>query len=462
MILTIGLLLLLVSSLVIPVPNSIQVLRVAEMFRRISLLIVIGYFIFLLNAYSSDSFYLWDGQIRINSIIICNELITMIIVAFLLSIGVFPRLEIYMIIMTGLVGIVNMISSNDMLITLLSLQLINVSFYLLLGTNKTSEAALSAAFKYLLLSAFTTTIFIGGVISLYAMYGTLNYDSLFIAASMDPNLAQWVVLLLVGAVVFKLGAAPFHFWGPDVYDSTPTLFTAWLITLPKLALLSFLTAIFPLISTDILAYFLGPVAFLSLLIGSVGLGAQKRIKRLLAFSTISHMGYLVFALVTLDLGAFSFYYAIYILTTVSLFGCLLAMNTANINSPHMITQLSGIYLLNPALAVGFAISLFSLAGVPPFAGFIAKICILFSLVRFDLMFYTASLVVASTISTAYYLRIVKTMFLDLPVIKQTSLAVDYNAAVVISLVSSVLIFVIVKGLTVFTVLSIYIYVYIYI
>jgi proton-translocating NADH-quinone oxidoreductase chain N len=422
------------------------------MFRRISILFVVAYFIFLLNGYSylGSPIYLWDGQIKITNTIIWNELLTMIVVGFLLSIGVFSRIEIYMILLTGLVGIINMISSNDFLVTLLSLQLINVSFYLLLGTNKTSEAALSAAFKYLLLSAFTTTIFLAGVISLYANYGTLNYDSLFIASNMNPT-ADWVLLLLVGAVVFKLGAAPFHFWGPDVYDNSPTIYTAWLITLPKLALLSFLVAIFPLISENILAYFLGPVAFLSVIIGSIGLGAQERIKRLLAFSTISHMGFLMFALVTMDLNTFSFYYAIYLLTTVSLFGCLLAFGGRSVN---MITQLSGMYLLNPALAIVFAISFFSLAGIPPLAGFFAKLWVLFSLVRFDFIFYALVLVVTSTISTAYYLRIIKISFLDLPVIKETNLTVSSNASVIISLVTMMLVFFMFKPSTLISLFTI--------
>ncbi len=150
----------------------------------------------------------------------------MCMVSLLLLITQLERSEIYFIILISLIGVINMITSNDLLISQLSLQQINLAFYFLLSINKTSEAALSAGMKYLLLSAFTTALFQLSIVMIYSNVGTLNYDNQFMASEyLDLT---WPMFFFFVAIFFKLGVAPFHSWVPDVYEGSPTIVAAWL------------------------------------------------------------------------------------------------------------------------------------------------------------------------------------------------------------------------------------------
>lgn len=424
MILGIGILFLQQGNWLIPATSR------SIIYGRVSVLFVLSYLIFLIIGLNNlnwlDNQTLYDGLLSQNGTIQGNEFYVMLISQLVqyTTINYQKRSEIYLIILSGLVGVINLISSNDQLVSQLSLQQINLSFYFLLSIEKTSEAAMSAALKYLLLSAFTTTLFLFSIALLYGIYGTVNIEYLRFTSLYANAGHSWAILQQLSSQQFKLGAAPFYNWIADVYEGSPTAITIFLATIPKVAILAFILNIKELlqIDTEIISF----AAVLSLLVGSIGLGFQTRFKRIIAFSTVSHMGFILLALINADFTSLIFYYIIYALTTVNVFTIQLNCKTSTI---------SGIYLLNPALAISLAICFFSLAGIPPLGGFFAKIYVLLNLMyNHDYLLATLA-IITSTISTGYYIRVIKKSYLEIPVNSSDSLVQNNSSSLVVSILT---------------------------
>ena len=277
--------------------------------------------------------------------------------------------EIFLIFLTNFLGINFLIFSNDLLITVISWELFNFSLYLLVSINSYSESSLSASLKYFILSAQSTGFLLLGITQIHLIIGNTNYDNIFSSLENINNLGlELGLFLILSTFLFKLSAAPFYNWAPDLYNSLNSNITKWMIIIPKITVLSIIyqqsNDSYNLFqnnfhSIDILLAFSGT---LSLIIGSLGLINQWNIKRLLAYSGISHIGYILLALYSNDINYYIIYKIIYSVTTINILTILLSLSQYYGREIFYINQLIGIYRLNPFLAIAFAISLFSLAG----------------------------------------------------------------------------------------------------
>ena len=265
------------------------------------------------------------------------------------------------------------------------------------------------------------------------------------------------VLLMVVGLLFKVSAAPFHNWAPDVYDGVPTMVTSWLVTMPKISLLVFILefqGFTQLTNWSSWTYLLLISSLLSLMIGTIGGLSQYRIKRLLAYSTISHVGFLLLALAINSeesVESFLFYLIQYSLTNVNVFFILIAFGyllhtrgLATYSPVQFINQLKGQFQVNPLLGISLAICLFSLAGIPPLVGFFGKQMILYAATHNGNFFLALVAILTSVVSAAYYLRVIKVIHFDPYTVTDTNVVnketVTTSSSLVIATLTLLLIF----------------------
>jgi NADH-ubiquinone oxidoreductase chain 2 len=356
-----------------------------------------------------------------------------------------------------------LISSADLVSMYLSIELQSFAVYILAALYRDSESATSAGLKYFLLGGLSSGLILLGSALVYAYTGLTNFEGIFSLLSVTggDDLANGAILpavtigltITVVGFLFKIAAAPFHNWAPDVYDGTPTIVTTWLTIMPKISIMIFLLELVTGLAPTSLAlpFFSGNLdviknlllisSLLSLIIGTVVGLAQFRIKRLLAYSTISHVGFLLLALAINSqesIESFLFYLVQYSLTNLNAFLIILAfgyiIKGAVISSRdsstdiEFISQLKGQFKANPLLGLALAICLFSMAGIPPLMGFFAKQMVLYSATHSGYYFMSLVAIVVSVISAAYYLRIVRVIhFSDLPEGSTTSATSNSDA-----------------------------------
>lgn len=359
--------------------------------------------------------------------------------------------EYSLIILFSVAGGSLLISSADLVSMYLSIELQSFAVYILATIYKNSLSSTSAGLKYFLLGGLSSCLILLGSGIIYTYTGLSNLESIYslVSVSDSININQGftlgLTLILVG-FLFKVSAAPFHNWAPDVYDNVPTIVTTWLSIMPKISIFIFLLEIqsLPWIDYNILNVefynknLLLISSLLSLIIGSVVGLAQVRIKRLLTYSTISHVGFLLLALsinTEQSVEAFLFYIVQYTITNLNLFLILLSFgyilyikpknnflysnisnnlskdtNNYKLNDKNdieNITDLKGQFNNNPILGLTFAISLFSMAGIPPLIGFFGKQQVLYSATYNGYYFLSLVAIIVSVISASYYLKIIK-------------------------------------------------------
>ncbi len=331
-----------------------------------------------------------------------------------------------LIILFSTLGMISLISSSDLITMFLSIELQSFALYILATMNRNSESAVAAGLKYFLLGGLSSCFILLGSTLIYSYTGLTNFESLnilqsVIGQSFEGNsynyLAIGCIILTIG-LLFKIGAAPLHSWAPDVYDGVPTIVTTWLTIMPKLSILVFFIMNNFLIEPNLLMI----SALLSLLLGSITGLAQYKIKRLLAYSTISHVGLILLALGNESINGLEstiFYIVQYSITSLNIFlilillGYTLSINkTISVYSPiQFISQLRGQFFNNPTLSIALALSLFSMSGIPPLIGFFGKYFVINSALMNGNYFLSLVVILTSVISTVYYLLIVKTLFL---------------------------------------------------
>lgn len=354
--------------------------------------------------------------------------------------------EYPLILLFSILGGTLLVSSNDLIAIYLSIELQSFAVYILATLYKDSEEATSAGLKYFLLGGLSSCIILLGAALIYSYTGLTNLESIFNLLLTVNSLSDVIIipmigmLLIITGLLFKIAAAPLHNWAIDVYSQVPTIVTTWLIIMPKITIVLFLLQFVSLALVHIpsfeglgvIKYIFIVSALFSLVIGSlVGL-AQYRIKRLLAYSTVSHVGFLLLALgVSSEMSTESllFYITQYSVTNLNVFLILLAfsytmrtkvLEKANgssdkwvINSHdsdiNYIYELKGQFKENPLLALSLGISLFSLAGIPPLLGFYAKQQILYTTIQNGYYFMSIVAIIVSVISASYYLQIIKVM-----------------------------------------------------
>jgi len=357
-----------------------------------------------------------------------------------------------LIILFTTLGMSSLISSSDLITMFLAIELQSFALYILATMNRNSESAVAAGLKYFLLGGLSSCFILLGSTLIYSYTGLTNFESLnilqsVIGQSFENNsynyLAIGCIILTIG-LLFKIGAAPLHSWAPDVYDGVPTMVTTWLTIMPKLSILVFFIMNNFLIEPNLLMI----SALLSLLLGSITGLAQYKIKRLLAYSTISHVGLILLALGNESINGLEstiFYIVQYSITSLNIFlilillGYTLSVNkTVSIYSPiQFISQLQGQFYQNPTLSLALAISLFSMGGIPPLVGFFGKYFVINSALMNGNYFLSLVIVITSVISTVYYLKIIKTLFL--PVANDsTSTSENNNLSPILAFIVAIL------------------------
>jgi NADH-quinone oxidoreductase subunit N len=335
------------------------------------------------------------------------------------------RGETFVLTLTSLLGVTVMISANSFITLYLGLELMSLSLYALVALPRDTAGAVEAAMKYFVLGALASGILLYGMSMIYGATGTLDINAA--AAAIIAGQANRIILVfglvfVVSAIAFKLGAVPYHMWVPDVYEGAPTPVTLLISTTPKLAAFAFAMRLL-VGSLSALAFdwqgMLLVLSLLSMIVGNVIAIAQSNIKRMLAYSTIANMGFMLMGFLTANTDGYSaamFYTVTYALTSLVSFGIVLLLSRQGFEADQL-DDFKGLNQRSPWYAFMMLLAMFSLAGVPPTVGFYAKFTVLEAAVDVGFVWLAVVAVMASLVGAFYYLRIVKLMYFDDPVDK---------------------------------------------
>ena len=334
--------------------------------------------------------------------------------------------EYHLLISLATLGLILISSAYDFLSAYLAIELTSLSFYVLAAFNRKSELSTEAGLKYFILGAFASGLLLFGFSLIYGFTGLTNFGQLaqLLAHNnsnplITTNVLTAGILFICAGLLFKVAAVPFHMWAPDVYEGASTPVTAFFAIVPKISLLLLLiricmTSFYDFIETW--QQFLALSALLSLLTGTFISLYQNKLKRFLAYSAIGHIGYLLIGLATgteLGLQGLFLYIFFYIVMGLGTFSVMLSLKELkNTNFVMYITDLAGLGKSNPALALTFTLILFSIAGIPPLAGFYSKFYIFLAAVDSSLYLLAIAGVLASVIGCLYYIRLIKLMYFE--------------------------------------------------
>ena len=327
------------------------------------------------------------------------------------------KIEYPILILSSVLGMMVMISSNDLIVFYMGLELQSLALYVLATFNRDQLKSSEAGLKYFVLSALSSGLLLYGCSLIYGFTGSTNFN--LIADNLNSEeyaLTFGIVFILVG-LAFKISAVPFHMWAPDVYEGSPTSVTLFFTMVPKIAALTVFIRFLYVPFLNLIEQWQTIIIFLSIasmLFGAIAAIGQTNIKRLIAYSSIGHVGY---ALAGLATGANDgiqssiIYITIYIIMNLGLFSCLLMMKR-NKEYYEDIDDLSGLSKNHPLLSLSLLIILFSLAGIPPLAGFFAKFYIFKSVLEQSMYFLAIVGLLSTVIAAFYYLRIIKIIYFD--------------------------------------------------
>jgi len=338
--------------------------------------------------------------------------------------------EYFALTLFALLGMMVMISANHLLSLYLGLELMSLSLYALIAMNRDSSASTEAAMKYFVLGAMASGLLLYGMSMIYGATGTLELTQLASRISRGgppPMVLIFGLVFLVAGLAFKIGVVPFHMWIPDVYHGAPNAMTIFIGSAPKIS--AFAMAM-RLLVDGLLALaidwqqMLIILAVLSLAVGNLAAIAQTNIKRMLAYSTIAHMGFMLLALLSGVInrnllsagdayGAAMFYVVVYVLMALGAFGVVLLLSRAGFEADNL-SDFKGLNQRNPWYALVMLVVMFSLAGIPPTVGFYAKLAVLQSVLAAGHVWLAVVAVMFSLIGAFYYLRVVKLMYFDAP------------------------------------------------
>jgi len=318
----------------------------------------------------------------------------------------------------ALIGAVCMTMYSNMIMLFLGIEILSISLYVLAGADKTNLASNEAAIKYFLMGAFATGFLLFGIALTYGATGSFSLAAINTAVSNGPGpntmmLTAGVLLLLI-AMSFKVSAAPFHFWAPDVYQGAPTAVTAFMSTVVKTAAFAAFLRLFSTVfssNTEVWSPTLWAIAALTILLGNIAAAAQENIKRMLAYSSVAHAGYMLLAILAMNqlaAGALFFYSVAYSLSSLLSFSILLIISQKT--GSETISGFRGLFKSNPLLAVLTIVAMLSLAGIPPTAGFFAKYFVFTAALDAGYLGLVILAVAGSLIGVYYYFRPLMAVF----------------------------------------------------
>ncbi len=323
------------------------------------------------------------------------------------------RYEYILFILFAILGSFVLISSDNFLTAFIGLELQSLSLYLMAAFNTKNLKSNEAGIKYFSLGALSSGFLLFGISMIYYDTGSFYMQNL----NNFTTISEIGLSLVLISLFFKVSAAPFHIWTPDVYEGSPTISTLFFASLPKFASLIFLFRVYQELNISgiqSLNYIFQIVCAISLLVGVYGAITQKVIKRLLAFSSINHIGFMLLGIMSYQFmseGTLFFYLIIYLITTFGIFAVLLNLRTVE-GEFTKISQLNGLRFTSNSKSISMLVFFFSLAGIPPFAGFFAKFFILSASINDGFFFLSIVAVLSSVIAAFYYLTIIKNMFFN--------------------------------------------------
>ena len=329
------------------------------------------------------------------------------------------RFEYAILVVFATLGMMMMISANDLISLYMGLEMQSLSLYVIAAFQRDDQRSTEAGLKYFVLGALASGMLLYGASLVYGFAGTTNFTVLAdLLKGGEPSVGLVIgIVFVVAGLAFKVSAVPFHMWTPDVYEGAPTPVTAFFAVAPKIAALALFTRVMMEPFGDAAASWQQVIIFISaasMILGAVAAVAQKNIKRLMAYSSIGHVGYALIGLCVADetgVRGILVYLAIYLVMNVGAFACILCMKRGD-RMVEQISDLSGMSKTHPFIAFALLVFMFSMAGVPPLAGFFAKLYIFWAAIEAGLVALAVIGVLTSVIGAFYYLRIVRVMYFE--------------------------------------------------
>src|SRR6266550_1589399 len=364
-----------------------------------------------------SSFIVDDFARFLKTLAIIGSAVTLILSSEFLSDPSRRIFEYSILVVLSTLGMMVLISAGDLIMLYLGLELMSLALYVVAASNRDNAKSTEAGLKYFVLGALSSGMLLYGASLVYGFTGTVSFAGIAKAAGQGGIGLVFGLVFLFAGFCFKVSAVPFHMWTPDVYEGAPTPVTAFFAASPKIAAIAIFVRAPIMAFPEITPQWQQIVVFVSIasmVLGSFAAIGQRNIKRLMAYSSIGHMG---FALVGLAAGTpegvqgVIVYMAIYLAMTLGTFACILSMRTSR-GLVENISDLSGLARTNPAMAFFLAVMMFSLAGIPPLAGFFAKYFVFLAAIKAGLYVLAVIGVLASVVGAYYYLLIVKVMYFD--------------------------------------------------
>ncbi|OUR72077.1 NADH-quinone oxidoreductase subunit N [Methylophaga sp. 41_12_T18] len=371
-----------------------------------------------------DGSYIKDALSDVLKLAIClvNVLVLLYSSSYLRARGLF-RGEYYALAIFATLGMLIMVSSYHFLTLYLGLELLSLCLYAMVALHRDSVVATEAAMKYFILGALASGMLLYGMSIIYGATGSLAIDAIAVAiqtGGLDITVLSFGLVFLIIGIGFKFGAVPFHMWLPDVYHGAPTAVTLFIATAPKIAAFAMIIRLLVEGLGELHQHWQGMLiilAVLSMIIGNVVAIAQTNLKRMLAYSTISHVGFLLLGVLSGSSEGYAasmFYVLVYSLTTLGGFGMIILMSRQGFEADN-IDDYRGLSERSPWFAFMMLILMFSMAGIPPMVGFYAKLAVIKSVISVDLISVAIIAVLMSVVGAYYYLRMIKVMYFDAPV-----------------------------------------------
>ena len=397
----------------------------SKLIQNISLIVLLITAVIIFNeTFGIEEIILFNGSVIVDYLSSFMKIVTLLsaFLALVISSNYLRSFKIFKIeypilILSSVLGMMIMISSNDLIVFYMGLELQSLALYVLATFNRDELKSSEAGLKYFVLSALSSGLLLYGCSLIYGFTGSTNFY--VIASQLDSDqyaLTFGIVFILVG-LAFKISAVPFHMWAPDVYEGSPTSVTLFFTMVPKIAALTVFIRFLYVPFLNLIDQWQMILVFLSIasmVLGAVAAIGQKNLKRLVAYSSISHVGYALAGLATGSndgIQSSVIYITIYIVMNLGLFSCLLMMKRNNVYY-EQIDDLSGLSKNHPLLSLSLLIILFSLAGIPPLAGFFAKFYVFKSVLEQSMFFLAIVGLLSTVVAAFYYLRLIKIMYFD--------------------------------------------------
>ena len=410
---------------------------------------LLGTAVVAISLHGSPEVITFDGSFILNSQAILLKIFILLSVSFVLM---YSRTyirendilhgEFYLLVLFSVLGMEVLVSAYSFLTLYLGLEIFSLPLYALIALKGNKPVCQEAAIKYFIMGAIASGFLLYGISLIYGACQSFNIHEIISMMSLsihtEPLLLTLGLVFMSAGALFKLGIAPFHMWVPDVYEGSPNAMTLLIATAPKLAGFALLTHILvealPVLFPQ-WQYLLIAVALLSMAVGNIIAIVQDNIKRMLAYSSIANMGYMLLGLIAgtpRGYGAALFYMIIYVVMSLGAFGVITMLSRKGFEL-EKVDDFKGLNTRNPWLAFMMLLILFSMAGVPPSAGFFAKVGVLEALVKVNIVWLPAVALVFAIIGAYYYLRVVKVMYFDEPLEKTPVILESFDTQLAISI-----------------------------